>query len=467
MNRQERKDLRDPSSFTWFWAEGRNRVMFMLAALVFLLAVVLFALLLLPENPQIYLYQADPAEYESFRRLAEAFKVKTGKVVDIRQSADTESLAGVLEETGRPALVAFHGGAGFPAIRDSIMPLPESLAAGLGPYAATGLSGADNLMVIPLAFEPLGLFANQPALAMRGMPEFHTIEQLVARHARYGTFYPGGLVLPGGNDRHLLNFLSALVVSCWGAEACDNLAAAMLQGLTFEEILVLDLKPGHAPWFPAGVEPARPTLGALLDLLVTWARTGCLQPRWYTIPQKELEASISPAAGASYVLPAGFMSRFQARLATGYRFQRFPDLSTLPGYRRTRLSGTTLYLARTIDPATSPGDSELAARADDFFAFVVSDEGRAILASQTGVLVTGLGTGQIPGWLEEVQVARDLTGRIANGLWLDGFDRLAQDRWTADTAAARFSRQIRDYLKTAAAAPAPAPAVPADATPEQ
>jgi len=252
-------------------------------------------------------------------------------------------------------------------------------------------------------------------------------------------FWPG-IKVAGADDRSLLDFVSALVLSLWGVGAYDKLAQAQGNYTPFETLLDLNLNPSEVE----GAEVY--SLRMVLDLLRTWMQEGVMDAGFLALSKADLQWSLSRKEKAYYVLPASeFLSRkAQAEDAEIWQYMLFPPYAAGSAYF---LSGPALYVARSFGKSRYD-DAELERTADQFITYLSEAKTHKSFRQGANLIPAEASEEEVLDAVKTVplRLAGDIP--LRSGLWFDAINRQSNDSWQYGSHLGGFCRNLRSYLQS-------------------
>jgi len=327
--------------------------------------------------------------------------------------------SGALDGIAADIIVAGNGLA-IRQISDRFAPPPESCLASVPPSLIAALRRADGTVSgFPLQIDHFSLAWDTDVFSALGLPAPASRGAMEAAMLAYGRRVGPALLFAGGEDETLLQVLSVLCVSEFGAAGYAKAVEAIRDVKNTEDTFLArigDDKRGGAA-----------NLDALIEILASWQSTGFLHPEWHNLKASDVKAYMEK--NLAFMVLGTLTFRRSVDYQTIYRYGSMPfPAAGSPDALVSPVTGV-FFLPRRSNAAVL----------EDVFDALIEPEAAFRMAKITGKATT-VSTARAP----DVQAADALSwaaGRqaLVNGFYRDAF---------ADTASASaFATAVRDRVR--------------------
>jgi len=260
-----------------------------------------------PENTTLLFLNVEQAEQQLILSHCQSYQQEADQDREIQIIA-FDSRQQVLDylAAGKPGDLVFYNDAGALA---SLSPHLSSLPVETGspmPGSMQNL-GIDEQrkLAYPLQLNHIELALDKERFQGENM-SLDLLEKALAEEAS-NRFFP--LVVAGGEEEGLLDFIFLLHVSLGGSPSLTSLCNAIESGESFDQMM-------------EGEEGK--TLSTVLELLVRWRKAGILHPEWYRFTYQDRTDFIEQGLSAAMILRLSEHRLLPQRLISSFEAYPFP-----------------------------------------------------------------------------------------------------------------------------------------------
>lgn len=257
-----------------------------------------------PETTLLFL-NVQPAEQELILSSCQMHLQDPDREIHIKPFNNRQELLNYLEE-GNPADLLFYNDAGALApLSPNLADLPVDTGSPMpGSMQDLGIYRQQKL-AYPLQLDHIELALNKSRFQGENM-SLDLLEKTLAEEAS-NRFFP--LVVAGGEEEGLLDFIFLLHVSLGGSPSLTALCNAIESGESFDQIME---------------DEEGKTLNTVLELLIRWRKAGILHPEWYRFTYQDRTDFIEEGLSGAMIIRLSEHRMLPQRLISPFEAYPFP-----------------------------------------------------------------------------------------------------------------------------------------------